>query len=71
MFKFTENGKEYKKSNFRKTFEGSEGLFESCWGEFLSWFADTCNSVYEIEECLDYLASQRVNDPKSKWYITG
>jgi len=55
------------KSEARRTFDGSNELFEACWREYSKneeYFDDT-------PSVLEMIASEKVNNPKSRFYIYG
>lgn len=58
----------------RKNFEGSNQLFESCWRKYLSYLngsIDNPDCQENIDSWLETIASEKVNDSKSKFYIYG
>ncbi len=57
------------KSNFRKTFIGSNRLFEACWREALKYKRLYLEEI--SEELLEQIASEKVNNPKSSFFIYG
>ena len=77
-----EDGKEYDlnddmvfeklklKSRCRKNFEGSERLFRACWNYFWLEF-DSPSDFIGLTEALDSIAAERVNNPRSSFYIHG
>jgi hypothetical protein len=55
------------KSDFRKNFEGSDCLFEYCWRKAKRmYYGDG-----DMFELLEAIATQAVNDEKSRFYIYG
>lgn len=59
------------KKDFMDTFDGSLGLFEACWGDFLRNWGGLCTSVEEVEGTLECIAAEKVNNPKSRFWIYG
>lgn len=62
------------KKEARKKFEGSNNLFDVCWKDMLSLIRDGMEEPESEEETmrvLDDIASQKVNSPRSKFYIYG
>ena len=70
QFGFEEDGKVWRKRDFWNEFEGTRSMFESCWRGFRKsgWCYE---SVDEIQGILDQLASEKVNNPDSPFYIFG
>ena len=63
-----------KKSYYGRLFDGSERLFNNCWREFLTVINNgltTFNDDNDVLRVLDEIASTRVNNPKSKFYMYG
>ena len=69
-----DNYKIEKKSYYGRLFDGSERLFNNCWRELA---ADISNGLNEFDDdndvlrVLDEIASIKVNNPKSKFYMYG
>lgn len=58
----------------RKVFRGSERLFQACWRQYLSYLRgaiDNPDSQTDIDSWLDSIASEKVNNYKSVFYIYG
>ena len=52
----------------------SERLFEACWRQYRAWIKGAIDDPKNINDVLDWLnqiASEKVNDPKSSFYIYG
>lgn len=64
-----------KKSEARKKFRGSNSLFNACWNQLNSWIRCGAVDMHESHdstmEFLDAIAAEKVNNPKSKFYIYG
>lgn len=55
------------KSDFRKHFDGSDELFEYCWRKAKQmYYGDD-----DMFELLESIATEAVNDEKSRFYIYG
>ena len=65
------DGKILTKKDFMDSFDGSLGLFESCWKIFIRDWPGLCESVEEVEGTLKVIAGEKVNDQKSKFWIYG
>jgi hypothetical protein len=53
---------------------GSDSLKRACWNQFVSWLRgaiDNPETDAEVIEWLNAIASEKVNNPKSKFYIYG
>lgn len=63
-----------KKSAYRKLFDGSDALFNSCWRQYtrdvLQQY-DSPASDADVLEWLETLAAERVNDCGSRFYMYG
>jgi len=62
------------RAEVKKDFDGSTDLFNACWVEYLRRLGnsiDNPTSIMDIEENIEALASEKVNNPKSKFYIHG
>ena len=57
-----------KPSLYRAEFEGSDRLFRACW-RMLAQFSPTDD--VNVMEILDSVASEKVNNPRSSFYIYG
>lgn len=58
----------------RKNFDGSDRLFDACWRQYTQWLKSaiddpTCQD--DIDNWLHSIASEKVNNPRSKFYIYG
>ena len=59
---------------YQKQFRGSLALFTACWRQYRTWLngaidGPTCDS--DVLEWLDQIASEKVNNPKSRFFIYG
>ena len=62
------------KAEAREAFDGSLGLFEACWRqyrEYLRGAIDYPESLNDVSDWLDQIASEKVNDSTSRFYIYG
>lgn len=57
------------KAEARKKFRGSTALFNACWKQYLRDSDDT--DINDVMDYLDELASSRVNNSASRFYIYG
>lgn len=55
------------KSDFRKHFDGSDDLFEYCWRKARYAY---CGDG-DMQEWIEQIATEAVNDEKSRFYIYG
>jgi len=58
----------------RKNFDGNETLFESCWRQYRQYLRGSINNPTcqdDVDQWLDSIASEKVNNPKSPFYIHG
>jgi len=58
----------------RENFEGSNSLFSACWRQYLGYLhgaTDNPESQDDIDSWLDSIASEKVNNPRSTFYIYG
>ena len=58
----------------RRQFNGSQALFEACWNHYKRWLngaIDDPDTIDDILGWLDSIAAEKVNNPKSKFYIYG
>ena len=59
----------------RSFFDGSNDLFNSCWRQYCNAYSaggidePTCQE--DVNNLLDSIASEKVNNPKSEFYIYG
>lgn len=63
-----------KPSYYRDSFDGSPSLFDACWREYGRMLAEGIEhpmSDTDVMSTLDHLASIKVNDPSSEFYIHG
>jgi hypothetical protein len=61
-------------AHYRVKFDGSDSLFTSCWRQYRRLLAndiDNPQSDDDVLQWLDELASGRVNDGRSPFYIYG
>jgi hypothetical protein len=57
-----------------KKFSGSDALFNACWRQYRSYVngaIDDPANILEVSDWLDNIAAEKVNNPKSKFYIYG
>lgn len=62
------------KSYYRRQFDGSLALFTSCWNEYrrmLKGSIDDPTCDADVNDWLGNIASGKVNNPRSKFYIYG
>lgn len=55
-------------------FDGTRRLFLSCWRTYLAYLngdIDEPSDQNEVDSWLESIASEKVNDPKSSFYIYG
>ena len=55
-------------------FAGSLRLFDSCWREYGNLLAggwDEPTSQLDVDQALDQIAAEKVNNPRSPFYIYG
>jgi len=63
-----------KKSEYRKLSDDSERLFTSCWRKYtyyLKGSIDDPKSDSDVLNWLNSIASEKVNNSRSRFYITG
>jgi hypothetical protein len=57
-----------------KRFEGSKRLFEACWKQYRNYVKSSIDNPESISDVMDWLnniASEKVNNPNSQFYIYG
>lgn len=59
---------------YRRQFDGSRCLFNACWEQYREWLRDaidgpTCDA--DVMEWLEQSANEKVNNPRSRFYIYG
>lgn len=62
------------KKKCRGKFDGSNALFEACWRRYSKYRGDfdiDTTDVDEVLEILETIAAEKVNNPKSRYYIYG
>jgi len=62
------------KGEIRKKFDGSHRLFESCWRQYMTWIKgaiDPPECEQDVSDWLDQIAAEKVNNPRSQFYIYG
>ncbi len=59
------------KEQFRREFDGSEALFNACWRQLRRDVYTGSMPEDEIAAWLEAFAAERVNNPRSKFYIYG
>jgi hypothetical protein len=62
------------KRKARKRFDGSLALFEACWREYrghVRGAIDSPSSIEDVTGWLETLASNKVNNPQSRFFIHG
>ena len=57
----------WSKKDFQRHFDGSTALFEYCWKKAIKIY---CGDG-DLQELLEYIATETVNNEKSKFYIYG
>ena len=57
----------------RKRLRSSDALFEACWRDYLYFVrnSDSPTDMNDVMRVLDQIASEKVNNPKSRFYIYG
>lgn len=58
----------------RINFDGSQELFNACWRQYMTWLngaIDDPKALSDVINWLDQIASEKVNNPKSRFYIYG
>jgi hypothetical protein len=59
---------------YRAKFRGSNRLFKACWSTYRAFLRSSIDSPSDDEEVhtwLDTIAADKVNNPKSTFYIYG
>ncbi len=61
------------KRTARAHFDGSDDLFKACWHVLyrVIQHGTELDTQDDVDEWLDQLASERVNNPRSRFYIYG
>lgn len=61
------------KKDFEASFDGSGYLFDSCWDMMVTKHMKNggIKTVEDVEYCLDEIAADLVNNPRSRFYIYG
>lgn len=62
------------KTAARKNFDGSSNLFEACWQlyrKYLRGAIDNPSNQADVDSWLEQIASEKVNNPRSSFYIYG
>ncbi len=61
------------KKDFESSFDGSGYLFDSCWDMMVAKYMKNgdIKTVEDVEYCLDEIAANLVNNPRSRFYIYG
>ncbi len=60
-----------KKADYWEQFNGSRELFNACWRQLKRDVYTESMPADEISAWLEALAAERVNNPRSKFYIYG
>jgi hypothetical protein len=69
---FVDSPGSYSKGTCKGQFPGSERLFEACWRDLLRCRRHTeIDTQADADRWLDQLAAEKVNNPKSAFYIRG
>ena len=63
--------KAWKKAQFWTDFDGSEALFNACWRQLKKEVYTSSMPADEVAAWLEAFAAERVNNPRSKFYIYG
>lgn len=59
---------------YAKQFDGSWDLFASCWKQYRLWLngaIDDPQSDAGVMGWLDQIAAEKVNNPRSRYFVTG
>ena len=59
------------KAKCRKSFDGSDDLFEACWRTLRSIWNATEITDDDAEDWLEQIAAEKVNNPRSSFHIYG
>lgn len=62
------------KAYYRKRFISSERLFNACWNQYRQWLngaIDDPQSDEDVLQWLDNIASEKVNNSQSSFFIYG
>lgn len=62
------------KTTARKHFSGSRALFDACWRKYMQYLngaIDDQKSQKDVDDWLEQIASEKVNNSKSRFYIYG
>ena len=59
------------KEQFWQDFDGSRALFDACWRQMKREVYTSSMPADEIAAWLESFAAERVNNPKSRFYIYG
>ena len=59
------------KEQYWQDFEGSRALFEACWRQLRKEVYTESMRADEVAAWLEAFAAERVNNPRSKFYIYG
>lgn len=65
---------ELNREESRKNFDGSDRLFNACWSQYKKWLKNSIDSPScqeDIDVWLNCIASKKVNDFNSEFYIYG
>jgi hypothetical protein len=57
-----------------KNFDGSEELFDACWRQYRTYVngaIDDPEDLGDVLEWLDSIAAEKVNNPRSRFYMYG
>jgi hypothetical protein len=63
-----------KKAYYWKKFDGSYRLFNACWDQYRRWLKGSIDDPWsdsDVMNWLDQIASEKVNNSKSVFYIHG
>ena len=63
------------KRSARSTFGGSDAFFNTCWWELKAWIRegsiDEPLDEIDVDDWLAQIAAEKVNNPRSRFYIYG
>lgn len=69
---FINSPRSYSKGTCKGQFSGSERLFAACWRDLLRYRRHTeIDTQADADRWLDQIAGEKVNNPKSSFYIHG